>query len=541
MSRLAVALPAWALVLAAGVALRFWQLGDQVLIDDEWHAIHKLMRSGLGEIFLSFGHADHCIPLTLWFRWLAETVGLSEWRMRAMPVLAGCLSMVVMPMVLKPWLKAPERWLFAALIAVSPLLIHFSRYVRPYAASVLLGFVAVVALWRGWHEGSRAWLGTFIVCAVLAAWLHPLTLLFTGSALLWFGVQALIELRRTGRWSALMRIALIGSITGFAAAALVLPPLLADPSAMLSKSGIDRIEWRTWLWSWELMVGTARPLLLLPVTLLAVTGACVLWRRCRAFLAYWLWLCAVSLIVILALNPAWIQHALVLVRYTAVAQPFVLALIALGAWVAVEWLMSRWPVRRGSSLIAVILTGSIPLLLLIYGPLPEVYRGHNQFTSHMRYHFDFDFEDSIYTRVMAEAPVPQFYARIAAEPGHWMLIETPWHFESHYSPLSEYQRGHQMPLKIGMISGLCTDWTYGELRPDLDLSIRFRHFVFLTDVLAGGADENRFVVFHRGTPFGEVRELPAIEGCIEAFRERFGEPWHEDRQAVIFRLPADPE
>ena len=47
-ARRAVAWPALALVaLGVAAALRTWALGSQVVIDDEWHALHKVMRSGL--------------------------------------------------------------------------------------------------------------------------------------------------------------------------------------------------------------------------------------------------------------------------------------------------------------------------------------------------------------------------------------------------------------------------------------------------------------------------------------------------------------
>jgi len=135
--------------------------------------------------------------------------------------------------------------------------------------------------------------------------------------------------------------------------------------------------------------------------------------------------------------------------------------------------------------------------------------------------------------------LPAVYRRMMTEPGDWVLIETPWHFESHFSPLSEYQRFHQMPVRIGMISGLCSDWTHGELRPQSDQTIRFDRFVFLHSLLHWRPPENRFVVFHRGSPFGYVRELPDIEPCIDRYRERFGAPWHEDDNQVIFRLPGN--
>ncbi|AKS42497.1 glycosyltransferase family 39 protein [Wenzhouxiangella marina] len=537
---------AWALVIALGVWLRFWQIDLQILIDDEWHAVHRLMQASYREIFLSFGHADYTIPQTLWFKFLADTIGLSEWRMRALPLLFGSATIVLLPWALRPWLDREARWLFAVFIAISPLLIHFTRYVRPYALTVPLGFLAMVGLWRWWHEGSRGWLAVFIVGAVACAWLHPLTLLFTGSALLWFLARALHRIARRGRWDEFWRIVPVGALVTVLAAALVLPPLLADPSAMQSKSGIHGIQWVTFLRAWELIVGTASWPVSLAMALLALIGGLKLLRRDPGFAGYWAFMSLVAVIVIIALQPAWIHHALVLVRYSAVFQPMILALVTLGL---IDLLRRLAALGGRPAVVAAPSSGLplrllpallLPLALVLSGPLPQVYRGLNQFTSHMRYHFDYDFERSIYTQVMAEAELPEVYRAMAAEPGEWTLIEAPWHFESHFSPLSEYQRFHQLPIRIGMISGLCTDWTYGELEPDSDQDISFDRFVFLESLLYWRAPENRFVVFHRGTPFGQVRELPDVEPCIERFRERFGAPWFEDEDQVVFRLEGSP-
>jgi len=530
---------AWAGVLALGLWLRFWQIDLQILIDDEWHAIHRLMQASYREIFLSFGHADYTIPLTLLFKFLADTIGLSEWRMRALPLLFGSATILLLPWIMRPWLNREARWLFAALIAVSPLLIHFTRYVRPYALTVPLGFMAMIALWRWWHDGGRGWLALFIIASVACAWLHPLTLLFTGSALLWFLAQSLWRIRRQRDWRSFFRIVPVGILVSVLAGLLVLPPLLADPSAMQSKSGIHQIQWTTFLRAWELISGTGHAVVALPLVALAGLGAWRLARRDLPFAAYWAFMSAVAVTVIVALDPAWIHHALVLVRYSAVFQPMILICIALGMLVLTERVLALWPAGRPAeprsgrhALVAALL----PLGLLLAGPLPDVYRGLNQFTSHMRYHYDYHFERSIYTQVMAEASLPPVYRDMMAEPGDWTLIETPWHFESHFSPLSEYQRFHQMPIRIGMMSGLCVDWTFGELEPDSNQTIRFDRFVFLNGLLHWRAEENRFIVFHRGTPFGQVRELPDIEPCIERFRERFGSPWYEDDSQVVFQL-----
>jgi len=524
----------WAAVVVVATWFRTWQLGHQILIDDEWHAIHRLMRASYLDIFLSFGHADYTIPATLFFKFLADTIGLGEWRMRAIPLLSGLATVVLLPWVLRPWLARQERWLFAALLAISPLLIHFTRYVRPYALTIPLMVVAMVALWRWWHERRAVYAWVFLPCATLAAWLHPLTLLFTASGLLWFGFAALARWWGGQGTQALWRIVPLGALTTVLCSALVLPPLLADPAAMSSKSGVHQLQWATFPWSWELMIGTHLWIPALILFALAALGAVILFRRDAGFAGYWLFAACVTVAVISQLDAAWIHHALVLVRYTAVLQPLALMLIAL----AVVWIARRLASDGRQAWTTLGLSALLLAGLYAVGPLPETYRGLNQFTSHMRYHFDYDFDNSVYTRVMDRVELPAFYRRMAEESGHWMLIEAPWHFESHMSPLSEYQREHQMKLRIGMIGGLCTDWTYGELRYGSAQHIVFRHFVFLADILKRPSPENRFVILHRESLLGQGREIADIEPCIDAFREVHGPAWYEDESAVVFRVPA---
>jgi hypothetical protein len=72
----------WVVLLSAAAVLRLWYLPDQLLADDEWHALHKVISATPADILRSFGHADHTIPLTLFYEWLAAGPGLDEWTMR---------------------------------------------------------------------------------------------------------------------------------------------------------------------------------------------------------------------------------------------------------------------------------------------------------------------------------------------------------------------------------------------------------------------------------------------------------------------------
>lgn len=519
--------------------LRLTQLGQQVLIDDEWHALHALMRLDYWGIFLSFGHADHSIPLTLLFKFLAETIGLSEWRMRIWPLLGGVTTVALVPMMLRPWLKNYEPWLVAILIAISPILIHFSRYVRPYALTIPLTFAAVVALWRWWHDGNRRWGFVFVPTAVIAGWMHPLTLLFTGSALLWFGLVALKDLLRHSDMTGLMKVVPLALLTVALSSVLVLPPMLADPHSLAAKAGVNELEWPTVVWAWELVVGTSHWGMAFLMLVLAMVGLGVAFRRDGWFVSYWLFITTLAAVVVSLLNPAWVHHALVPVRYLSVAIPMIFVLIAVGVVATLTWVNQFNP-----KYVSISVTGVALALwlsgLVASGPLHVTYGQLNQFAGAARYHHDYDYEQNPYVLKLEHIDLPPIYQTMAQAPGEWVLIEAPWSFESHSTSLVHFQRRHQMPIKIGMMTGLCAQTFYGEL-PYNDTKRRwlFENFVHLADLPSALADHNRFVVLNTQSPYPDVPLPGDINGCVEQFAKTWGTPWHQDDYRIIYRLPAE--
>ena len=148
---------AWLLLgacaLAAGAWLRLSGIGGQIVIDDEWHALHKLLRADLLDILTHLDYADYSIPLTVYFRALYDTVGITEWGMRAPMLVAGIALVAAAPLLARPWASAPVRATWAVLLAVSPLLVYTSRTARPYALTALLATLALIAFER-WHRGD---------------------------------------------------------------------------------------------------------------------------------------------------------------------------------------------------------------------------------------------------------------------------------------------------------------------------------------------------------------------------------------------------
>src|SRR5207248_1159585 len=163
------------LAIGGGIGLRFDQLPSQLLLDDEWHAVYRVVHDTPTAIFLDFGHSDSSIPLTLLYYVESRAFGLSELAMRWPLVVAGIATLVFFPWYVARRIGHGEALLFAALLAISPLLYFFSRMARPYALTLFLVYVAQF-VFRRYVEArapKRADAAIYAGSAALAAWLHP--------------------------------------------------------------------------------------------------------------------------------------------------------------------------------------------------------------------------------------------------------------------------------------------------------------------------------------------------------------------------------
>ena len=124
-------------IVLIGILLRLDQFLLQVLLDDEWHVIHQLLVKGPKELFLTFGHADFSIPLALMYWLELKLFGLSETGMRWPMMLAGLITLIVFPLYIRNFFSTRTTLIFSALLAMSPMLVIYSRTARPYALTLL--------------------------------------------------------------------------------------------------------------------------------------------------------------------------------------------------------------------------------------------------------------------------------------------------------------------------------------------------------------------------------------------------------------------
>ena len=334
----------FALLVALGAALRLDQFTVQVLLDDEWHAVHQVLRHGPAALVLELGHADFGIPRGLYDWVLVNTIGLSETAMRLPMMLCGLATIVVFPLAVAPRVGRAEALAFTLLLATSPLLVAYSQIARPYAISVLLGWLAHRAFQRYWEGSARA--GTvYALATAFTVWMHLVVAPFVLAPLAWAAWT--IARERDGRPARLRRLVAIAAPTLAAIALLLGPPLYFQAQAITGKGGFLAPEINSLRGSIYLWAGTASVAVAVATFALAAIGAPAVWRALPEARTGALGL-AFTAAAIAVTRPEWGQVPIVFARYLMPAVPLLLLATAIGAVTVGRVASRRWPRPRSA-------------------------------------------------------------------------------------------------------------------------------------------------------------------------------------------------
>ncbi|MFO1415225.1 MAG: hypothetical protein U1F10_15240, partial [Burkholderiales bacterium] len=356
-----------ALALIAGAWLRLDRLGTQIVIDDEWHALVKLMRAPMADIVTHLDYADYSIPIAVYLRWMQDTVGIDEWTLHLPMLVAGIGLLALAPSLARAWVAAPARATWCVLLAVSPLLVYFSRTARPYAITALTTTIALVAFERWWRGDAHRdrWAAAYVAATFAGGWLHMTTLAFTLTPFLYAGAQALRRDR-----ALFVRLVRLGLATALPLAAVLLPPVVNDWFSFSAKAGVDSVTADSAARTLLMLNGTKHTLLAVFLTACAAAGLYRWSRRDRVLAGYVLAVLAIGTLAIVAARPNWVQHPLVLARYLVPVLPLYLLLAAEGIAGALA------PRLRGVAPVAIALAGAG---LVAAGPVPATWDSPNQF------------------------------------------------------------------------------------------------------------------------------------------------------------------
>ncbi len=519
-----------AVVSIVGIGLRCWQLTSQIIVDDEWHAIKKLLTSNYADIASHFGLADYSIPLTLYFKFCTLHGGLTELDMRWPMLFCGIALIFVAPWMLRRQANPTTLAVWMGLIAISPMMTYHSRIARPYAITTLLVFIAVMSFreWQLRADKRMRWAALYVVCASLAGWLHIVTLPFTLLPFVFFGLSAARDIVRRPaavEWRKLGDLIAVGLITVALLAVALVPPFLGDANSLSSKSGTGYLSpysvYRTLL----VCFGISNVFLFGVICALCVTGFIAWWRRDRGFAAYIGTIALGGAIAIGILRPAWVQNPATYGRYLQPIVPFLLLFVAERIGLALAQI-SDGP---RAAIAGLALTG-----LFVAGPMPGYLYNPNQFMAHAYFQFDYDPARNLIRTTSPTGAIPDFYSKLAAQPARSLtLIEAPWSLRSNYNPQELYQTVHRQMVRIGFVGPVCGSPGYGEFGEDS--GIHLDHFVHLTALLRGevGGD---FLVMHRQAWPAPRQDFPDVPACLPAIQEKLGAPVYDDGDLAVFAL-----
>lgn len=510
-----------------GTFLRLQQLDIQWLIDDEWHAINRIQSTdGYAALLASFGHADYSIPLAVLYRALADSVGLNELGMRLPMVVCGVATMVAAGTWVWRRLGPPTAVLFTFFVAVSSLLVCYSRTARPYAITLLLAGVAIVALAR-WDAARNARAALVYAASTwLAAWLHLTTAPLLVAPLIWVFANDVRHALRQRDWHRARASLVLGILLAFALATVVVPPLLLDPHALGGKLGKHSVELDTLVGAVHLVAGTESSIIAAAIAALAVVGASTIWRAIRAELTLLLVGLATTLLLLLAMRPMWLNHALVLVRYLLPLLPVVLLAAACGLVRIADAIRSR-ALRAG--VVAVAAAGA-----LVGTPHAELMQRPNNFTLHSYHQFDYRKSPNGTREFVEQIPTSPYWSELGRLPPRTLRVAVAGHgFESFHIADVRWQPQHRQRLFNAQLSGFCMPLLPGEALRERGL--RFTNVVTLADRQSLERRRIDVLVWKRLHEFS-APTYKDIAPCLPRLREAFGTPSYEDAYLVAWNL-----
>jgi hypothetical protein len=523
----------FAAAILVGTILRLDQILDQIPGDDEWHALHALIGGRYEWILTHFGLSDHSIPLTVYDKLLADTIGLSEIGMRLPMLLAGILALVMIPRLLMPTIGVKASAVLAWLLAISPLHVYYSRYARPYAPAMLLAVLAVVAFDRWRRERQARWAVFFVLGAAGASWLQPVFLPFALAPFAWVAVRAALRKEPWGSWRTFGLLGATAALFG----ALLGPPIASDFAGLAVRSGGAGSGIAAPDEVFELLTGANRPLLAFGFGVAILLGLVALRKRGSGVLGLLLFASGCQLAAILVVGPAEIRTPITTARYLLPALVPLLAIAALGLEHLDALLRKEW--RRTPPHVLTLVFG---VSLLGFGPLPAIHYHPNDFTNHTVFQYDYapNFPHNFASKNFGLKGIPAFSLRLAKEPSEGRaIVEAPWFFEWHRQPFALYQRVHRWPVLVGFVARPGEPLPLGEL-PWPDPRFGFRNFVHVSDLRTMLQRRVRFVVFHRNPPRppDDDRHPSTADALrwIESYREEIGEPFYEDEDLCVFDL-----
>jgi mannosyltransferase len=165
----------WALagITAAGVAVRFASLGLQSYHHDEVITAMRVIPGSFGEMLHQVRASESNPPLYYVLAWgWTKAFGAGELGLRSLTALFGAATVPVAYLIGRQLATRRAGLIFAALVAVNPMLIWYSQEARSYTLLIFFGAVSMLFFARALNTHRGRDLGLWALASALALCSH---------------------------------------------------------------------------------------------------------------------------------------------------------------------------------------------------------------------------------------------------------------------------------------------------------------------------------------------------------------------------------
>jgi len=565
------------IALLLGFFLRIYMLADQVLLDDEWHAIDYVPGKSFFYLLTHYGSSAHSIPMNLYRWFLLQTVGWNEMLLRMPSLIAGSLGIIVFPLILQKIISRRPIVFFSYFLAISPLLIFYSRVSRGYSAVAFLVFIAVLNLYLWIRERKKSYAIAYIIAGGLAVYFNFFALVGVLSPL---GFVLLLYLVKTNsiaspempafRYFAAMVFSLLAFLALLLTAPVVLSPFPKVPAA-------DAATIKSLIGVVSLLCGTSNPILIFVFVAAGILGFLWLCRNRFRLCGILAFMIVFYFLAIVSVKHHGINIPLEISRFVIPLFPVGLLLVALGFETMLKafWGFKNLYGRKWGRWAGYILIGCFLVISFYCGPIPSLYRSTNNFMNHSVYQGSYKkiqwdrpyTNQTISDAIVTSTTMPLFYKFLSNDAGSDKIIEYPMFVGDNFNFYYYYQHVHKKKIAIGFINSILNSsdsngHVFGNDYVDYILSrirdvnrLNFRNLINLSNlkrIKNGGYDYiilhknllkemfqlsdktkeaslNDPYLFHNGI-YQPVRDL------ADYYLRIFGSPVFESNDIVVFRV-----
>ena len=562
------------LIFLLGVVLRIYLISDQVLLDDEWHPIIASIRYPFSFLLSHFTFDSRFIPINLYCSFLFKTIGLSEIMLRLPSLICGIMSLALFPLLIKKIFCNRVAIIFAFLFAVSPFLVFYSRYFRPYSMVVFFSFYSVLSLYLWLRDGKRVYSIIYIALGNLASYFHVLSLVSVLAPLGGVLLAKYIGLISGSNKSKLKIVPNFFSLwtvfltTVFLILFLNLPPYLLSSLAPFLREG--RISLDTLYGFVNILSGTSNKFMIIIFSGLLVSGGILLSRKKPLLFLIFSSIIITQFLVLIIILPGGINVPVVFSRYMIPIFPVCFVLMALGVHHLLEYFQSFELIKNlhyGSFLLN--LTASLFLLSLFYtGPLLRIYTYPNNFTNHSAFQESYklldwkrSYRSNFSPLQMKKSDIPDFYKRFLNNSDDISLLEYPMLLGDHFNLYYYYQHFHKKKILVGYFSQLKLSTRAGmEIKeplwgvylpvdsilnqvPDTG-KLLFGNMIDMPDFKGIEKRGVSYIILHKNLldemfpGFSKVKDYiyPPVLFLNKIYGEYWGPPVYEDKDVIVFKI-----